>query len=128
MAMLRKARRSAGFTLLEVLIALAILALSAAAVLRQTQQGLRQQQQLELKSAAMWLADDAMASLMLSANFPAVGRGTRTERFQDQDWRVAIDIAATPDDNLHKIVVSVALAEAPEDSALVSYTTYRGRY
>ena len=55
-----------GFTLLEVLVALAILALSAAAVLRQTQLGIKQQQQLELKSYALAIADDALATMLPS--------------------------------------------------------------
>jgi general secretion pathway protein I len=117
-----------GFTLLEVLVALAILALSAAAVLRQTQLGVRHQQQLELKSAALWIADDTLASLSLSSNFLPVGRAVRTVSLQGRDWDVTTDISATPDENLRRVVVSVALAGSADDSSLVSFTTYRGRY
>lgn len=120
--------KTRGFTLMEVLIALAILALSAAAVLRQTQIGVSQQQQLELKSAAMWLADDALASLMLSSNFVPVGRAERRVTFREQDWDVVTEISPTADANLRRIVVSVMLADSGTDDALASFTTYRGRY
>lgn len=124
----RSILKTGGFTLMEVLIALAILALSAAAVLRQTQMGVSQQQQLELKSAAMWLADDALASLMLSSNFVPVGRAERRVTFREQDWDVVTEISPTADANLRRIVVSVMLADSGADDALASFTTYRGRY
>jgi general secretion pathway protein I len=117
-----------GFTLLEVLVALAILALSAAAVLRQTQLGVQHQQRLELKSAALWIADDALSSLSLSSNFLPVGRSVRTLSLQGQDWEVTTEVSATPDANLRRVVVSVAIAGSGEQGSLVSFTTYRGRY
>jgi len=128
MSALRSMTKARGFTLMEVLIALAILALSAAAVLRQTQMGVSQQQQLELKSAALWLADDTLASLMLSSNFLPVGRAERRVNFREQDWDVFTEVSPTPDANLRRIVVSVAIADSGADAALVSFTTYRGRY
>jgi general secretion pathway protein I len=123
-------KSSRGFTLLEVLIALAILALSAAAVMRQTQLGLRQQQQLELKSAAVWVADDSVAALASMNAWPPLGRAQRTVEFREQNWDVLTDVSDTPNENLRKIVVSVNLSgqTAAGQPALVSFTTYRGRY
>jgi general secretion pathway protein I len=118
-----------GFTLLEVLIALAILALSAAAVMRQTQLGLRQQQQLELKSAALWVADDSVAALSSLTAWPPLGRAQRTVEFREQSWDVFTDVSDTPDPNMRKIIVSVQLSgQGEEQGALVSFTTFRGRY
>jgi general secretion pathway protein I len=117
-----------GFTLLEVLVALAILALSSAAILRQTQLSVRQQQQLELKSAALWVADDTLASINSATSWPPVGRIANTVQFHEQGWNVITDVSATPDADLRKIVVSVNLSGADENSSLVSFTTFRGRY
>lgn len=123
-------KTSRGFTLLEVLIALAILALSAAAVMRQTQLGVRQQQQLELKSAALWVADDSIAALTSMSVWPPPGRALRTVEFREQRWDVLIDVSDSPNANLRKIVVSVYLSGQSEagQPALVTFTTYRGRY
>lgn len=129
MRLKKSSRRVCGFTLMEVLIALAILALSAAAVLRQTQLGVRQQQQLELKSAALWVADDSIAALASLSAWPPLGRALRTVQFRDQSWDVITDVSDTSDANLRRIVVSVKVAGSPdEQSALVSFTTFRGRY
>ena len=117
-----------GFTLLEVLVALAILALSAAAILRQTQLSVRQQQQLELKSAALWVADDTIAEINSASSWPPAGRVANTVQFHEQSWNVITDVSATPDADLRKIVVSVNVSGADENSSLVSFTTFRGKY
>jgi len=120
--------RVRGFTLLEVLIALAVLALSAAAVLRQTQLGIQQQQVLELKSSAMWIADDAIARLSAQPQWPEPGRSENKVAVRGQEWTVVTDVQTTPEPTLRKIVVSVNVSGQPEDSALASFTAYRGQY
>lgn len=121
-------KRARGFTLLEVLVALAVLALSAATVLRQAQQGVRQQQTLELKSYAMWLADDQLAVIGSDTQWPPLGRAERDTNFNGLEWRVVTEVQATPDPYLRRISVRVRLADAPEDNALATFDTYRGRY
>ena len=121
--------RARGFTLLEVLIALAILALSAAAVLRQTQLGLRQQQQLELRSAALWVADDGIAALNALDSWPPLGRAQRSVDFRGQSWDLLTDVSDAPGGVLRRIVIEVRVAGSVDTAPpLVSLTTYRGRY
>lgn len=121
--------RTRGFTLLEVLIALAILALSAAAVMRQTQLGVRQQQQLELRSAALWVADDSIAALNALDAWPPLGRAQREVEFRGQSWTVLSDVSDAPGGMLRKIIVEVRASGGDEQlPPLVSLTTFRGRY
>lgn len=122
-------RRQRGFTLLEVLVALAILALSAAAVLRQTQLGIKQQYELELKSYALWIADDALTAALAKSEWPPLGRLEQQQTFQGQEWVVTTDVQTTDDPLLRKIEVSIAVAGSAENApALLSMTTYRGQY
>ncbi len=126
---MRPARCHRGFTLLEVLVALAILALSAAAVLRQTHLNLQQQQALELKSSALWIADDALALTLAEAQWPPIGRSERELAFAGQSWRVMTDVQATPDSTMRKIEVSVVLGTQADNAApLMTLTAYRGQY
>lgn len=121
-------RRVRGFTLLEVLIALAILAISAAALLRQTQLLVAQQFQLEAKTYAMWLADDTMSALAAQPQWPPLGRNERQVTFREQDWRVVTDVQATTDPLLRKIEVGVGPGSAADGRTLVNFIGYRGRY
>lgn len=118
-----------GFTLLEVLIALAILALSAAAVLRQAHLDVKQQQTLELKSYALWVADDVLTLVMAQSQWPPLGRIEQEQTYAGQSWRVITDVQATPDPLLRKIEVSVAPAAQNEAAAApITLTAYRGQY
>lgn len=122
-------RRARGFTLLEVLIALAILALSAAAVLRQTQLEVQQQQTLELKSYALWVADDVLTLVMAQSQWPPLGRVEQEQTREGQSWRVITEVQTTPDPLLRKIEVSIAPAELGDSAPpLITLTAYRGRY
>lgn len=119
--------RARGFTLLEVLVALAVLALSAAAVMRQAEQSVRQQQTLELKSYALWLADDQLAALAINSPWPPLGRMQRDVSFSGRDWRITTEVQATPDPDLRRVNIGVALADAPEGSTVATFDTFRGR-
>lgn len=122
-------RRGRGFTLLEVLVALAIFALSAAAVLRQTQLSAKQQYELELKSSALWMAENLLTELTTMDEWPPVGREEQEQNYQGQDWVIVADVQATPDPMLRKIQVEVALPERADGAApLLSLVAYRGQY
>lgn len=115
--------------MLEVLVALAILALSAAAVLRQTHLTIKQQQTLELKSSALWIADDALTLVLAQAQWPPLGRVEQEHTLEGKNWRVTTEVQATPDPLMRKIDVSVAPAEQRDNTAaLITLTAYRGRY
>ncbi len=122
-------RRGRGFTLLEVLVALAILALSAAAVLRQTQLGVKQQYELEMKSTALWIADDVLAAVLVQPQWPPLGRSEQKQSFQGQEWVVTTDVQATPDPMMRKIEISIGAAARDQNApALLSMTAYRGQF
>jgi general secretion pathway protein I len=121
-------RTARGFTLLEVLIALAILAISAAALMRQAELQVKQQFELEAKTYAMWLADDTLAALLAQPQWPPLGRNEREATVGDQLWRVVSDVQSTPDPLVRKIEVGVGPAGVAGDPVLVSFTGYRGRY
>lgn len=118
-----------GFTLLEVLIALAILALSAAAVLRQTHLEVKQQQNLELKSYALWAADDVLTAVMAQSQWPPLGRVEQQQTYEGQNWRVITEVQATPDPLMRKIEVSISPQQQAENAAaVITLTAYRGQY
>lgn len=127
-ARVRRHRDSRGFTLLEVLIALAVLALSAMAVLRQTGQSLPQQQQLADKTVALVLAKNRLAMYQAADTWPATGRDSQRIDYAGIRWQVDTDISATSEAWLRKIEVSVQRSQQGEDYPAVTLVAYRGRY
>lgn len=68
-----------GFTLLEVLIALAITALALAAGLQAVRQGASREAQIEQKTLAEWALDNAANELQLAGQPPVGDNAPRQE-------------------------------------------------
>jgi general secretion pathway protein I len=68
-----KAQQTRGFTLLEVLVALAIVAISLGAGLRATGVLTDNAQRLRDVMAAQWCAENQLTALRLARTFPGVG-------------------------------------------------------
>lgn len=117
--------RIRGFTLLEVLIALAILAISSLAILGQTAQSIRQQQQLQLQTHAMLVAENQLTTLQILPDWPGLGRRTQSLNGVGEQWRVTTEISSTSDPWLRKIEISVAYEQSP-DAVITQLTGYRG--
>ena len=60
-------RGDAGFTLVETLVALAVLAMAAMALLGATQAHIRNIAALEARAAAQWAAENHLAELVIGA-------------------------------------------------------------
>ena len=115
-----------GFTLLEVLIALTILAISSMAVITQTGQSLNQLGQLRLKTVAMVLAENHINRARVSEQWPATGRSTNILSVLDQSWVVNMEVTATSEPWLRKMTVTVSLDEGGDEFPLASLVSYRG--
>lgn len=116
-----------GFTLLEVLVALAILAISATAIIGQTSQGLSDQAQLEAKTIATLIAESRLDLANASDAFPALGRGSDVVTFNGREWRVSTTVSGTSEPWLRRVEVTVS-EQAQGDRELVTLVGYRGKY
>ncbi|WGS48388.1 type II secretion system minor pseudopilin GspI [Paraburkholderia sp. D15] len=72
----RDAGARRGFTLIEVLIALAIVAIALGAVLRATGALATGTDDARARLLALWSADNALAAIRISSAWPPVGRTT----------------------------------------------------
>lgn len=104
--------RVTGFTLLEVLIALAIFAVLSSAISGQTTASARAQQALETKRIARQLVDNTINSYQLMASLAAPGRTRKVVEYADRFWNVDVLVNNTPRADMRSITVAVYAANA----------------
>lgn len=125
-------RRSGGFTLLEVLVALAIFALVAASVLTATARSLQTASRLEDKTLAMWIADNRLTELQLSNSPVAAGREQGEVAFAGRRWQWQSEVQDTSEADMRRVILWVAPMEQGRlggdvrERAVVSLTGFLG--
>jgi len=103
------ARVGRGFTLLEVLVALAIFASVSAVVLTAAGRSLTNAGRLEELTLAGWIADNRISELQLQQTPPAIGRETQELDYGSRKWQTLSEIEASADPGLLRVTVWVAL-------------------
>jgi len=113
-----------GFTLLEVLVALAIFSICAITLLQQSGRSARQGSQLETKLMASWIADNEVASAQLQ--IPNIGAQSRQTRFAKLDWEIERQTSKSPQANLFELTIRVS--PSGDDQPAHQVRAYVGRY
>jgi general secretion pathway protein I len=118
--------RQRGFTLLEVMVALVIVALGLMAAFGQVNQTLTVASRLREKTLAHWVAMNEMTRLRLLGEFPAIGSRSDEVEMARTTWRYTIKVVKTPLDALRRVDISIAFADRPE-SVVTTLTGFLGR-
>ncbi len=115
-----------GFTLVEVLVAVAILAIGLAAVFGQISQSVFTVGYLRDSTLAQWVAIDRITELRLEDRFPDIDETDGEIDMAGQFWRYTLNISETPLPDLRRIDVAVSFADTP-DSIISKATGFIGR-
>ena len=114
MASTDKPAGASGFTLLEAMVALVIVALGMMAVNTQLNRYAVAASFVETKTLASWVATNQITALSVGNEWPGVGREEEDVEFAGRQWRCQIVVSETDVKNLHRVDVEVALADDPE--------------
>lgn len=95
-----------GFTLLEVLVALAVVALGLSAAFAAMGQSSRSAEQLRVRTLAHWAASDALTALRLANEVPRTQR-RRQEEISGRLWWVEYRVQETSAATLRDVEVVV---------------------
>ncbi len=108
--------RTKGFTLVEVLVALAILSIALMAALRASGQATNAASELRLRLFAGWVAENRLAEHRARGDWLALGiaRGTQRQGGIELAWRE--EVIATPNPAFRRIDLFVS---APQDPSRV---------
>jgi general secretion pathway protein I len=107
-------RQPRGFTLVEILVALAIIAVALAAGMRALAQATDSAAALKQRTLALWVAQNRVAAATLESPWPAPGQrdGSAVEAGVTFVFRETV--SSTPNAAFRKIDVVVATPEAPD--------------
>lgn len=100
-------RRTAGFTLLELMVALAILAIALPAVMRAVGSATRQLDEVRLRTLAGWVADNRLAEHRARGDWLPVGRSEGRSEQGGLSFGWAEEVQATPNAQFRRVDISV---------------------
>lgn len=111
---MKKMHALKGFTLLETLVALAILAIALAAVMRATAAGTNHAEAMRMRVLADWVAQNRLAQHAARGDFlpPGIQNGDETQAGVRLLWKE--EIGVTPNPAFRRIEVSVYLPDEPD--------------
>jgi len=104
-------RRVGGFTLIEVLVGLLVLALALLALTRTAASQVQNFGALRERTLAGWLAQDVLAETRLATHFPAAGSSSGQRQFAGRQWRWELDVQPTDVSSIRRLNVRVFSAE-----------------
>ena len=115
-----------GFTLIEIVVALAVAATGLLAVSSALSRNISVVEKLELTSYATWITSNRFAELRMSREFQSSGEQKDTVEFAGRVWQVVHQYYATADPNIARIEISVYHGE--DDIPVHTDIGYLGRY
>lgn len=109
-----------GLTLIEVIIALAIIGIAMTAVIKVSSQNIRATNYLQTKSIANWIGQEAMNETLLGIiHVPgASNQFVRSQKTLGSDWHFTVSAEDTPNPHIKKITVHVFAKEQVEDNEI----------
>lgn len=98
---LRQPRSEEGFSLIEALVALSVLAIATVGLMQAVESHLDSTRGLERRTVAMWVAENRLAELQSGINGPEV------VRMMGQSWSVETKTTATADPEIIRLRILV---------------------
>lgn len=120
------ARIESGFTLIEVMVALVVVALGMTAVIQAVGDTASNSAYLREKTIAHWIAMNKVTELRLLPTAPKIAKTSDDVEMAGRTWRWTMDVQATPVESVRRIDVSVRAKEAAEKTSLASVTGFYG--
>ena len=119
---------SQGFTLIEVLVALGIVAIALMAGMRSTDALSRNASRQSTQWLAQICAENEFSRLRLSRQVPPVGESSANCLQAGLDLQVNLSVQVTPNPNFRRVDARVVLRNGSDNTPLLQLSTVMGRY
>lgn len=100
-------RIAQGFTLLEVLVAMAVLAIALSAIVVNGGRFASNASSLRDKSLALWVARNRLTEIELAPAWPTTGKSNDDVKMGGTEWTWRVEVKETADPSLHRIDIRV---------------------
>ena len=117
----------AGFTLLEVLVALAILAITLSALIKASGSYASNASYLKEKTLAHWIAENKAVEYQLNKTFPATGNREGDINYALQEWRWRVKVTNTDDRRLRRLDIDIILEDGDFKHPRASLVAFVGQ-
>ena len=122
---MKRRAAASGFTLIEVLVGVAIVAVTLGAGIKAAGALTNNAQRLSEVTAAQWCADNQLTGLRLARQFPSVGDGDFACEQLGRTYSGKLIVRPTPNPNFRRVDAQIA-NEAGQP--VLSLSTILGRY
>ena len=123
-----RARAQVGFTLIEVLVALGIVAIALMAGLRSTDALTRNASRQSTQWLAQICAENEFTRLRLSRQVPPIGESQVACPQAQLNLQVNLSVQVTPNPNFRRVDARVVQVQGSEVTPLLQLSTVMGRY
>ncbi len=122
--MIRCRTAQKGFTLLEVLVALAVLAIALTSLLKGVFGNAANEAYLRDKTFAQWVAMNVVAEQQLAEKWPDKGKKQGSEAMGGHEWFWRYEIKETFDEDVRRLEVKVRASDDSDSSPLSSVVAF----
>ncbi|CEK10851.1 GspI family T2SS minor pseudopilin variant LspI [Legionella hackeliae] len=114
---------NAGFTLIEVLLALAVIAIALTALLKATAQNVANTQRIQEKTISHWIAMQGVSMVQLGLLTPSTSQEiTQSTTMLGQRWFWRVKANPTPIKSVQQIIITVSKNQAgPFTNPLIAF-------
>lgn len=110
-------RVTRGFTLIEVMVALAVLAVGLTALVQAGAQRADNVGYLRDRTLATWVASDRLAEMRLEGEWPSAGVQEGEVEMNQRTWYWEADVQETEEERVRRVDMAVRLREDAEPVA-----------
>jgi len=114
------ARRSAGFTLIEVLVAMSIVVVSFVALYGVVLQMVGAVTVMQEKTLASWIAFDRITEIRVRGDFPDESEEEDTVEMAGITWLYKREVNSTDSEDIRQIIVRVAPEDEPDNTLAIA--------
>ncbi|MBF0218724.1 MAG: type II secretion system minor pseudopilin GspI [Gammaproteobacteria bacterium] len=116
--------RRRGFTLIEIMITLLVLAVAMGALIQGGSQSAMAAGYLRDKTIAHWVALNRVSEIQLAAEWPSIGKEKGDREMAGQRWLWQVDTSETADESIRRLDIRVTANGGDLQAPLLRLTAF----